>query len=106
MQTRTINPQAIYQLRLKRGHSQDGVAHALRRHGFNTTARSVANWERGVNTPRANVIPALASILDVTIDELYADADDEESDPPMDAMDLELLRALKKWRTANQGAVA
>lgn len=68
----------MYEARLRAGMVQEDIAHALRRQGFKTAAKSVSLWERGINSPRAEMIPALAQVLGITIEELYSSDDDEE----------------------------
>lgn len=80
---REISPKKIKALRLRKDWSVDDVAHALRDQGFKTNGATVSKWERGLVDPRAAILPALASVLDATIDDLYGEPsadDDEESD--------------------------
>lgn len=87
---REISPKQIKQSRLAKGYSVDDLAHEVRRHGFKTNGANVSKWERGVASPRAGVLPALAAALDISIDELY-----EERDPDDDESDDALSRAAK-----------
>lgn len=59
----------IRQLRTGLGLTQAQVATAC---GL-TDKSTVAQWERGVNSPRSHVLPRLAAVLNVTVDDLYAD---------------------------------
>jgi len=81
MQVRSLNPARIYQARLRAKLTQDELAHRLRDRGIKASARYINRWEKGVNAPRADVIPVLAEALEVSISELYQpdDADDEEA---------------------------
>lgn len=46
---------------------------ALRARGLRTTAKSVRRWESDHgNTPRADILPALADAFGVSLDHLYA----------------------------------
>jgi transcriptional regulator with XRE-family HTH domain len=79
----TLNPKRISQARLRAGLSQGDVAYALRQRGHKTDAMTVSRWERGQNTPHANVIPDMAAVLGVTIEHLYErseSGDDDEED--------------------------
>lgn len=58
----------IRELRERLGISQSELA---RRMGVKHT--SVIQWETGKTMPTADKLPRLASILEVTIDELYGD---------------------------------
>lgn len=82
MRTVCINSKRLYAARLTKGMSQADVAYKLREHGHKATERSIRRWETGVNAPHANVVPALAEALGVTIDTLYeqTDSDDDEED--------------------------
>lgn len=94
MQTKRLSHARLYQLRLKSGKSQGDVAYELRQRGFKVDATSISRWERGEHTPKANVMPALAAIYGVTIDELYSDSDGNDDDEEADqAMRLRRFRA-------------
>lgn len=80
MKTRRLVPGRLSQLRLKAGMTQEDAAHALRRKGFKATGLSISRWERGTHEPRSNVIPALAEVYGVSIDELYGEDEDEDSE--------------------------
>jgi transcriptional regulator with XRE-family HTH domain len=85
MQLVRIDATKIRAFRLARDLGIDDVAHSLRRRGFKTNGATVSKWERGVVTPHANSLPALARTLGVEIDDLYSESDagddDEEGDP-------------------------
>lgn len=53
---------------------------------------SVSDWERGINQPSPRHLRAIADALGVRIEELYGDADDEDSSMPSYH---ELLAALR-----------
>ncbi len=84
MRTACINSQRIYDARLAKDMSQADVAYKLRERGHKATERSIRRWETGVNAPHANVVPALAEALGITIETLYeqngADDDEEEDE--------------------------
>lgn len=80
-----IDPQRIYQARLAAGLTQADVAYRVRSRGHKATERSIRRWEGGQNAPHANVIPALAAALDITVDELYQpteEGDDAQTGAP------------------------
>lgn len=54
--------------------SQAALATTL---GVNQTA--VSQWERGVSSPRASQLPALAEALHCSIDELYTPPENESA---------------------------
>lgn len=88
MRATAINPRQISQARLRAGLTQNDVAHTLRERGHKADGVSVSRWERGQNAPRSNIIPDLAAVLGVRIEELYersesGDDDDEETDEPV-----------------------
>lgn len=82
MRTACINPTNINQARLKAGMTQADVAYRLREQGHKANERSIRRWESGQHAPHANVVPALANALGVTIDALYVreGAEDDEED--------------------------
>lgn len=82
MRTACVNSNRIYQARLASGQTQADIAFKIRQHGHKANERSIRRWESGQHAPHANVVPALAEALGVSIDSLYerADADDEEED--------------------------
>ncbi len=82
MRTACVNPNRINQARLRAGMTQADVAYKLRERGHKANERSIRRWESGQHAPHANVVPALAEALHVSIDELYSseDSDDEGED--------------------------
>lgn len=82
MRTATVNPHRIYQARLASKQTQADVAFKIRQRGHKASEQSIRRWETGKHAPHANVVPALAEALGVSIDSLYeqADPDDEEED--------------------------
>lgn len=70
--------------------TQTDLASQLRRRGFGTTQTTVSRWESG-QVPHMSVMPALASELGVTVDELFATDDAEEDRLPSAPLDLHLL---------------
>lgn len=62
--------------------TQTDLANRLRAKGYGTTQTTVSRWEAG-QQPRAYVLPALARELGVSVDDLFAD-DEEEADLVMD----------------------
>lgn len=84
MRTACINPSRLYQARLAKGLTQADVAYSIRTHGHKANERSIRRWESGQHAPHANVVPALAEALGVTIESLYEQtegaAEDEEDE--------------------------
>lgn len=81
MRTLCINPIVVNQARLRAGMTQADVAYKLRERGHKANERSIRRWESGQHAPHANVVPALAEALGITIDDLYAsDETAEEED--------------------------
>lgn len=58
---------------------------------------SVSDWERGANQPSARHLRAIADVLGVPMEQLYAD-DDEEDSLSQAQLDRDLLVALRRWR--------
>lgn len=75
---RRVSPEKLALFRAKRKIDQTALAHRLRQQGFGTTQVTISRWENG-QEPRAHVLPALAAELGVTVEELYADDDEEEA---------------------------
>lgn len=59
---------AIERLRKKRGMTQTELAAVL-----GVSQANISMWESGEALPRTDKLPALARILNCTIDELFAD---------------------------------
>lgn len=51
---------------------------------------SISDWERGMNQPSPRHLKALAAVLGVPMESLYADSDDDEESSAM-AKDLALM---------------
>lgn len=82
----------IAELRGKR--TQTDLAVALRQKGYGTTQATVSRWESG-QAPRGYVLAALADELGVTIDELYADDDEDAAAAMPLAAEHEFIEALR-----------
>ncbi len=82
MRTACVNPGRIYQARLAAKMTQADVAYRIRERGHKANERSIRRWESGQHAPHANVVPALAEALGVSMDALYqvAPGDDGEED--------------------------
>ena len=65
---RTILHRRIRELRTDRGLTQAALAEACRLGDKST----VAQWERGATSPRADVIPLIAAALGVGVADLYS----------------------------------
>lgn len=79
MRVTTLQPSKILRARLTAGLSQERVADYLKGRGVGASAKQIWRWEQGIHTPRASVIPILAQVLGVAMDELYGDEEDEEA---------------------------
>lgn len=53
-------------LRIKNGLRQEDVAQAV-----NISRVAVTNWELGLSSPKTDLLPALATILNCSIDDLF-----------------------------------
>lgn len=80
MTKREFSPEGLKEARLRRGFTQDDLAHELRRRDLRTNGTQVGRWESGLNTPRASVIPVLADVLEVSMDELYGSTSDDDEE--------------------------
>lgn len=77
-----INPNKLLRLRGKR--SREVIAHQLRARGHGTDAKAIWRYETGRSQPNARVLPDYAAVLGASsVDELYADDEDEEAAPTM-----------------------
>lgn len=85
MRTVSVNPTRINQARLSAGMTQADVAHKLREHGHKANERSIRRWESGQHAPHANIVPALADALGISIDSLYEQVSEAEDDDDEDA---------------------
>lgn len=61
--------------------TQTDLANRLRDRGYGTTQTTVSRWESG-QEPRAYMLPVLAEVLGVTVDDLYEPYEDEAGDAP------------------------
>jgi transcriptional regulator with XRE-family HTH domain len=101
--TVTFDPRRLVGARLKRGMNQGDLAYELRRrHGIKADQGQISRWETGKNTPRAHVIPALAAVLGVSMEQLYAPddqrvrgADDDEETDPVAALTDAIRRVIR-----------
>ena len=66
---------AIKSLRLKKGLTQFELAKEL-----NLSQQAVASWENGTRSPKTVMIPKLASIFGVPIEELFKEDNYERTD--------------------------
>lgn len=84
MRLACIDPKRINQARLRAGMTQADVAYRLRERGHKANERSIRRWESGQHAPHANVVPDLAGVLNVPIEDLYQQnggaEDDEDED--------------------------
>ena len=56
----------LKKLRKKQGMKQSELAKRLK-----LTRSAVSNWENGITSPRANMLPALAKVLKCTINDFF-----------------------------------
>src|SRR5438477_11899373 len=93
MKVKTFSGPKLYHARLRAQLTQDDLAYALRQKtSAKTGGRSVRRWETGETTPHSALIPAIASALNIAVDELYGDGeDDEEEDPTVLLRDIQHL---------------
>lgn len=75
-----IDSGGIYKARLAAGLTQADVAYRIRGRGHKATERSIRRWESGAHAPHANVVPALAEALGVSVEALYQGAEDGEEE--------------------------
>lgn len=92
MRTACVNPARIFDIRSAAGLTQADVAYRIRQHGHKANERSIRRWESGQHAPHANVVPALADALGVTIEALYQR---DESDDALTDDRAERVRAEK-----------
>lgn len=119
----TLSGRKLYEARLRSGMTQTDVAFGLRDRGHSKASLlSVGRWERGENTPHANMIPDLAAVLGVTIESLYersesGDEDEEEEaalrrlaksafDRQQDDLAMELLDRVRRIKSKRTEEVA
>jgi transcriptional regulator with XRE-family HTH domain len=98
MKIRTVDAEKIREARGK--NSREVVAHALRQRGHATDAKAIWRWETGKNQPSARVLPDLAEVLGLKIDDLFEEVtppfgqSKRRDDSPLDRDDFEMLGAL------------
>lgn len=94
---RRVRPDLLRQYREQRRLTQDDLAHAIRQRasGFGTNQVTVSRWEAG-QAPHSSVVPHIAAVLGVTVDDLCEAEDDAEaaSMAPLAADPLSLVEAL------------
>lgn len=56
----------LQKLRKKQGLNQNDLAKKLK-----LTRSAVANWENGITSPRANMLPKLAKVLKCSINDFF-----------------------------------
>lgn len=69
MKTKTVDAGKIREARGK--NTREVIAHALRQRGHATDAKAIWRWETGKNQPSARVLPDLAEVLGLKIDDLF-----------------------------------
>lgn len=93
MATTTFSGHRLKELRNRKRLTQHDLASALRKAGFGTTQTTVSRWEDG-QQPHSSVLSSLATVLGVSIADLFSDDDEEESSMPLSRDQRDLLGAL------------
>ena len=81
----------LYQLRSEKGLSQARLGEML-----GVTNKSVSKWENGTAKPNTNLLPRIAEILGVTVEELFA-CKRIERDPELGRIRAHLSERRKKY---------
>lgn len=80
MKVKELSADRLRSLRGKR--SREVIAHELRRRGHGTDAKAIWRYETGRSQPSARLLADYAAVLGAeSVDALYTEDDDEESDP-------------------------
>lgn len=94
MPVRTFSGERLRRFRSARRLTQHDLASELRSRGFGTTQTTISRWEDG-QQPHSGVLPSLADVLQIEMEELYGSDDDEESDL-LGALDASLRSYLRR----------
>ncbi len=81
----------LYELRKKRGYSQEELANRL-----NVSRQTVSKWEVGESTPDMEKLVAISDLFEVSLDELVKDKVPEQAQPQEQLVKSEFYSDLKK----------
>jgi transcriptional regulator with XRE-family HTH domain len=81
----------LYELRKKRGYSQEELANRL-----NVSRQTVSKWEVGESTPDMEKLVAISDLFEVSLDELVKDKVPEQAAPQEQIVRSEFYSDLKK----------
>ena len=81
----------LYELRKKRGYSQEELANRL-----NVSRQTVSKWEVGESTPDMEKLVAISDLFEVSLDELVKDKVPEQAQPQEQIVRSEFYSDLKK----------
>ena len=71
MKPLTFSPPALREARLRRAFTPEDLVVALRKKGVPLTTRTLHSWESGKTTPKANALSVLATVLGITMVDLF-----------------------------------
>ena len=81
----------LYELRKKRGYSQEELANRL-----NVSRQTVSKWEVGESAPDMEKLVAISDLFEVSLDELIKDKAPEQAQPQEQIVRSEFYSDLKK----------
>lgn len=81
-----VDGSKLARLRTAKKFDQTELATRLRKRGLGTTQATVSRWENG-QEPSAYALPAIAAELGVSIEDLYADADEDDESRTVTTLD-------------------
>ena len=81
----------LYELRKKRGYSQEELANRL-----NVSRQTVSKWEVGESTPDMEKLVAISDLFEMSLDELVKDKVPEQAAPQEQIVRSEFYSDLKK----------
>ncbi|MBQ9491073.1 MAG: helix-turn-helix transcriptional regulator [Lachnospiraceae bacterium] len=81
----------LYELRKKRGYSQEELANRL-----NVSRQTVSKWEVGESAPDMEKLVAISDLFEVSLDELVKDKVPEQAQPQEQLVKSEFYSDLKK----------
>lgn len=81
----------LYELRKKRGYSQEELANRL-----NVSRQTISKWEVGESAPDMEKLVAISDLFEVSLDELVKDKVPEQAQPQEQIVRSEFYSDLKK----------
>ena len=81
----------LYELRKKRGYSQEELANRL-----NVSRQTVSKWEVGESAPDMEKLVAISDLFEVSLDELIKDKAPEQAQPQEQVVTSAFYNDLKK----------